>query len=146
MEDIEDRSENGMRLRPDRSLGRMGPCMSATAVAAGVRGRSSARRSTTSSEGLSPRRGLPGVSRVRKSDGRGEMREGESRAGPGIGWRSGRDPFRQACGSGGKAYGLDMTDEMLALALENKQRRASPTSSSSRATSRRPPPATTPWT
>ena len=40
-------------------------------------------------------------------------------------------------GPAGKAYGLDMTDEMLALARgEQAQERASPTSNSSRARSR----------
>ena len=50
-------------------------------------------------------------------------------------------------GPTGKAYGLDMTDEMLALARSNAVNvRAPPTSSSSRGTSRRSRSPTTRWT
>ena len=49
-------------------------------------------------------------------------------------------------GPTGKAYGLDMTDEMLELARDNARRPARPTWSSSRARSSRSRCPTTPWT
>src|SRR5690349_5796831 len=49
-------------------------------------------------------------------------------------------------GPTGKAYGLDMTDEMLALARENQKRPAWKTSSFSKARSRAFPSPTTRWT
>ena len=49
-------------------------------------------------------------------------------------------------GPTGKAYGLDMTDEMLALARENQRKAGWRTSSSSRARSRRSRSPTARWT
>ena len=66
-----------------------------------------------------------------------ELHEGETVLDLGSG--GGIDVLLSArrVGPTGKAYGLDMTDEMLDLARRNQARRASTTSSGSRATSRR---------
>ena len=67
-----------------------------------------------------------------------ELREGETVLDLGSG--GGIDVLLSArrVGPTGKAYGLDMTEEMLALArAQRRPRPAPPTSSSSRATSRR---------
>ena len=76
-----------------------------------------------------PEDGSAGISGMRKSDSpcRTEGR------GDGVGSRQRRRYRRVAVGasgrSGGKAYGLDMTDEMLALARENQKKAEWKTSS-----------------
>ena len=64
-----------------------------------------------------------------------ELREGETVLDLGSG--GGIDVLLSArrVGPSGKAYGLDMTDDMLALARENQERRARTMSNSSRAKS-----------
>ena len=67
-------------------------------------------------------RGGAGLARLRQSDGAGELREGETVLDLGSG--GGIDVLLSArrVGPTGKAYGLDMTDEMLALARENQDK------------------------
>jgi len=67
------------------------------------------------------RKPLP-VPRLRKSHSLGAIATGRNRAGPGL--RGGIDVLLSAkrVGPTGKAYGLDMTDEMLSLARENQQK------------------------
>ena len=68
------------------------------------------------------RRGDAGVAGLRQSDGAGETEPGETVLDLGSG--GGIDVLLSArrVGPTGKAYGLDMTDEMLALANENKRK------------------------
>ena len=51
-----------------------------------------------------------------------ELKAGETGARPGLGWRHRRDPFGAPRRADGQGLGLDMTDEMLALAEENKRK------------------------
>ena len=72
-------------------------------------------------DGRPSRRGAARVARLRQPDGARRAARGRDGARP----RLRRRHRRAALGAGasgptGKAYGLDMTDEMLALALENK--------------------------
>ena len=59
---------------------------------------------------------------MRESDSAGEVESGRSCARSWFGRGDRRFAFGQARGPTGKAYGLDMTDEMLALANENKRK------------------------
>ncbi len=106
-------------------------------------GRSSCCGATASSGGCEPmtpnlydsaqagqiRRRRCGLAGRRDSDGSGAVERGETVLDPA---RAGASMccFPRTRGADGKAYGLDTTDEMLALANENKRKRESKTSSS----------------
>ena len=74
-------------------------------------------------DGRSPGRGHAGLARMRESDGTGAAESWEKTV-LDLGSGGGIDVLLSArrVGPTGKAYGLDMTDEMLALADENKRK------------------------
>ena len=71
-------------------------------------------------------RGLPaahvGVARLRQSRRRCRAEAGRDRPRPRLRRRHRRAAFGERVGPTGKVYGLDMTDEMLALARENQRK------------------------
>ena len=81
--------------------------------------------------------GRPGLARLRQPVAVADLHEGERVLDLGSG--GGVDVLLSAkrVGPAGRAFGLDMTDEMLALARRNPPRPARRTSSSSKARSRR---------
>jgi SAM-dependent methyltransferase len=75
------------------------------------------RRNSGSAEGSGV-----GITRLRESDGADRSEARRDRSGPRFRRRDRCAPLGQTRGPHGKAYGLDMTDEMLALARQNQQR------------------------
>ena len=99
-----------------------GSCCSDDRARARSRARSSARCSTTPSSAASCPSGGAGVARLRQPDRGRRAARGRDRARPRLGRRHRRDPVGKRVGPTGTAYGLDMTDEMLALAQRNARR------------------------